>query len=70
MATAREIHLASRPEGAPAPENFRLEEVDLPEVGEGEVLVRNTFLSVDPYMRGRMSDAHVLHPAVPSSTPR
>ena len=62
MATAREIHLASRPEGAPAPENFRLEEVDLPEVGEGEVLVRNTFLSVDPYMRGRMSDA-------PSYTP-
>src|SRR4051794_13078948 len=57
MPVAREIHLASRPEGAPAPENFRLVETELPEPGEGEVLVRNTFLSVDPYMRGRMSDA-------------
>jgi NADPH-dependent curcumin reductase CurA len=57
MATAREIHLASRPEGAPAPENFELVETELPPVGDGEVLVRNTFLSVDPYMRGRMSDA-------------
>jgi NADPH-dependent curcumin reductase len=54
--TNRRFVLQSRPEGAPAPEHFRLEEVPVPEVGEGEVLVRNLFLSLDPYMRGRMSD--------------
>jgi NADPH-dependent curcumin reductase CurA len=52
----REIHLASRPSGWPTPENFRLVEVTLPDPGPGEVLVRNTFMSVDPYMRGRMDD--------------
>lgn len=52
----REIHLASRPHGAPTPENFRLTEVELPELAEGQVLVRNTVMSVDPYMRGRMND--------------
>ncbi|MDQ3434480.1 MAG: NADP-dependent oxidoreductase [Actinomycetota bacterium] len=54
--TTREIRLASRPDGAPVPENFELAEVELPEVGEGEALVRNSYLSVDPYMRGRMRD--------------
>lgn len=54
---AREVHLVERPVGWPAPENFRLVEVDLPEPGPGEILVRNSFISVDPYMRGRMSDA-------------
>ncbi len=49
--------LASRPEGAPSLDNFRLEEVALPEVGEGEVLCRTLYLSLDPYMRGRMSAA-------------
>jgi NADPH-dependent curcumin reductase CurA len=53
---SREIHLASRPEGWPTPENFRLVDVDLPEPGPDQVLVRNTFMSVDPYMRGRMND--------------
>lgn len=52
----REVHLASRPHGAPTPENFRLVEVDLPELTDGQVLVRNTVMSVDPYMRGRMND--------------
>lgn len=52
----RRIVLASRPKGAPAPENFRLEEVERPVPGEGQVLLRNLFLSLDPYMRGRMSD--------------
>ena len=52
----REIHLASRPSGWPMPENFRVVEVTLPDPGPGEVLVRNTFMSVDPYMRGRMND--------------
>src|SRR5688500_17295274 len=54
--TTREIHLASRPSGWPTPDNFRTVEVDLPDPGPGQVLVRNTMLSVDPYMRGRMND--------------
>jgi NADPH-dependent curcumin reductase CurA len=54
--TSREIRLASRPEGEPVPENFELAEVPIPEPGEGEILVRNEYLSVDPYMRGRMRD--------------
>lgn len=53
---SREIRLRRRPEGLPVPEDFELVEVDLPEPAEGEVLVRNIYLSVDPYMRGRMID--------------
>ncbi|MGV9774853.1 NADP-dependent oxidoreductase [Streptosporangium sp. NPDC003464] len=53
---SREIRLASRPEGWPTEENFELVEVGVPAPGEGEVLVRNRFMSVDPYMRGRMND--------------
>jgi NADPH-dependent curcumin reductase CurA len=55
--TSREIRLASRPSGEPAPSNFELAEVEVADPGDGEVLVRNTFMSVDPYMRGRMSAA-------------
>ena len=54
--TTIEIRLASRPDGAPVPGNFELAEVPLPEPRDGEVLVRNSYLSVDPYMRGRMRD--------------
>ncbi len=54
--TTRQITLASRPNGAPTSENFRLETADLPNLAEGQVLVRNTIMSVDPYMRGRMND--------------
>ena len=54
--SSREIQLAARPTGWPTPDDFRLVEVELPDPGPGEVLVRNTFLSVDPYMRGRMND--------------
>jgi NADPH-dependent curcumin reductase CurA len=54
---SREIRLAARPRGLPADGDFELVEVDLPGPGEGEVLVRNAFVSVDPYMRGRMNDA-------------
>jgi NADPH-dependent curcumin reductase CurA len=57
MATrTHEIHLASRPRGWPVPENFRMVEVELADPGQGQVLVRNAFLSVDTYMRGRMND--------------
>ena len=55
--TTREIRLASRPEGPPTAENFELAEVPVPEPGEGQALVRNAYLSVDPYMRGRMREA-------------
>jgi len=54
--TTREIRLASRPKGRPAPENFALAQTELPPPKEGEVLVRNLFMSVDPYMRGRMNE--------------
>ena len=50
------IVLASRPQGWVTPENFRLEKAPLPPVAEGEVLVKNLWLSLDPYMRGRMSE--------------
>ncbi|UKA63849.1 NADP-dependent oxidoreductase [Arthrobacter sp. FW306-04-A] len=53
----REIQLASRPQGRPVQENFRLAETDLLELQDGQILVRNEFMSVDPYMRGRMNDA-------------
>ncbi|MDF2152904.1 NADP-dependent oxidoreductase [Vibrio sp. CAU 1672] len=55
--TNRRIVLASRPHGAPTPDNFRLEEVTKPVPGDGEMLLRTVYLSLDPYMRGRMSDA-------------
>ncbi|ANQ24758.1 NADP-dependent oxidoreductase [Vibrio natriegens] len=53
----RRIVLASRPHGAPTTENFRLEEVAKPVPKDGEMLLRTVYLSLDPYMRGRMSDA-------------
>ncbi|MFZ6849622.1 NADP-dependent oxidoreductase [Undibacterium sp. RuRC25W] len=51
------IVLASRPQGQVVNENFRVETLPVPDIKEGEVLVRNHFLSLDPYMRGRMEDA-------------
>lgn len=54
--TATEIRLASRPQGWPTDETYAFAEVELPSPGPGEVLVRNMFMSVDPYMRGRMND--------------
>jgi NADPH-dependent curcumin reductase CurA len=53
---AKEIRLASRPQGEPAAENFSLATVELRELQPGEVLIRNAFFSVDPYMRSRMSE--------------
>ncbi len=56
MTTNREVRLASRPDGWPTQANFEFVESDVPAPGDGEVLVRNVFMSVDPYMRGRMND--------------
>jgi len=54
--TTREIRLASRPVGRPSSANFELAESPLPALEDGQILVRNLFMSVDPYMRGRMND--------------
>ncbi|MFH9246745.1 NADP-dependent oxidoreductase [Streptomyces lydicus] len=54
--TSREWHLTARPHGWPTPADFALREAAVPEIGEGQVLVRNKHFSVDPYMRGRMND--------------
>ena len=54
--TSTEIRLASRPQGWPTLANFDTATVELPPLGDGDVLVRNLFMSVDPYMRGRMND--------------
>jgi len=53
----RRVVLASRPAGGVSEENFRIESCPVPAPAEGEVLVKNLWLSLDPYMRGRMSDA-------------
>ncbi len=56
MTTYQRIVLASRPQGGVAPDNFRLETVPVPEIADGQLLVRNHYLSLDPYMRMRMDD--------------
>ena len=53
---AQRIVLASRPVGEPTLDNFRLEELPIPQPGPGQMLLRSRWLSLDPYMRGRMSD--------------
>ncbi|PTN43126.1 NADP-dependent oxidoreductase, partial [Achromobacter xylosoxidans] len=53
----RRIVLAARPQGEPADRDFRLETGEVPQPGPGQVLLRTVYLSLDPYMRGRMSDA-------------
>jgi NADPH-dependent curcumin reductase CurA len=60
----KQVLLASRPAGTVTPDNFRIAEAPLPEPGEGEVLVKNEWLSLDPYMRGRMNDAKSYAPSV------
>ena len=55
--TNRQILLASRPQGEPTPANFRLVETPVPELNDGQVLVRHHYLSLDPYMRGRMNES-------------
>lgn len=60
----RQWVLASRPHGAPTVENFRLEKNSVPQPEEGQLLLRTVYLSLDPYMRGRMSDAPSYSPPV------
>jgi NADPH-dependent curcumin reductase CurA len=62
--THRQVRLAARPTGLPRESDFRLVEAPVPEPGAGEFLVRAVYLSLDPYMRGRMSDARSYVPPV------
>ncbi|HEX2803021.1 MAG TPA: NADP-dependent oxidoreductase [Sphingomicrobium sp.] len=66
---ARAWHLVSRPEGLPTSDNFALKEIELPALAEGQVHVRNLWLSVDPYMRGRMNESKSYIPPFPLDGP-
>ncbi|MBP6071662.1 Putative NADP-dependent oxidoreductase YfmJ [Aeromonas rivipollensis] len=66
---SHQIQLLRRPTGLPTPDDFALREVPLPALQEGEVLVANQWLSVDPYMRGRMSEAKSYVPPFPLNGP-
>ncbi|MFX4310308.1 NADP-dependent oxidoreductase, partial [Acinetobacter soli] len=55
--TNQRIVLAARPVGEPKHSDFKIEEVQVPELKQGEILLKTVYLSLDPYMRGRMSDA-------------
>jgi len=64
-ATHRRVILTSRPHGMVSLENFRVEEVPVPQPGPGQILVRQLYQSLDPYMRGRMNDGPSYAPPVP-----
>jgi hypothetical protein len=66
---ARAWHLKSRPHGTPTADNFELKELDLPPLSEGTIRVRNSWMSVDPYMRGRMNDVKSYVPPFQLGTP-
>src|ERR1700712_257211 len=57
VTTNQQIHLVSRPSGEATVDNFKLVQAEVPALKDGEVLVRHHFMSLDPYMRGRMNDA-------------
>ena len=65
----RQIHLVSRPKGSATLKNFKLHVSTIPELNEGEVLVRSLYLSVDPYMRGRIGGRPSSHPPFPINQP-
>jgi NADPH-dependent curcumin reductase CurA len=71
MITSRQIHLKSRVVGAPVADNFELATVSVPAPALGEVQVKNLWMSVDPYMRGRMVDrsSYDPHPPLGGATP-
>lgn len=69
MHTARTIQLVQRPVGVPKPSDFRIVDVPLPDPGPGEVLLKMEWLSLDPYMRGRMSDARSYAAPTPLGDP-
>src|SRR5213075_1364820 len=56
MTTNKQVLLASRPQGEPTTANFRIVDTAVPALADGQVLVRHHYLSLDPYMRGRMNE--------------
>ena len=62
MTVSREVRLKSRPVGLPTADNFETVQVNLPDPAPGETQVRNTWMTVDPYMRGRMNDVRSYTP--------
>ena len=62
--TNKQITLAARPSGMPKESDFKLVETPIPQPGPGEILLRMLYVSVDPYMRGRMNDAKSYAPPV------
>ena len=58
--SAKRVVLVARPVGEPKASDFRIEEQAVPAPGEGQVLLRTIWLSLDPYMRGRMSDSQMV----------
>ena len=68
MATSREVHLVARPEGLPTEADFALVEAEVGDPGEGEVLVENLFMSVDPAMRPRLTAGYELGQAMAGSS--
>lgn len=64
VTTNQRVVLASRPTGAPTADNFRLETAPIPALSSGQFLIENEYLSLDPYMRGRMNDAESYAPPV------
>ncbi len=67
--TMERIVLAARPQGSPKPSDFRLETIPMPQPGEGEYLARTIWLSLDPYMRGRMDESKSYAAAVEIGAP-
>jgi NADPH-dependent curcumin reductase CurA len=65
MATNRSILLVRRPKGMPTHDDFRMVEGPVPEPGDGQLLIRTLYLSVDPYMRGRMNETKSYVPPYP-----
>src|SRR5208283_5245067 len=65
VSIARQIVLAARPKGRPQLTDFRLEETAIPTPASGQVLLRVQYLSLDPYMRGRMDDRESYSPPTP-----
>lgn len=61
----KQIVLATRPTGMPTLQNFRIEDVEIPSLHDGQMLVQTVYISVDPYMRGRMNDAKSYVPPYP-----
>jgi NADPH-dependent curcumin reductase CurA len=61
--TSREVRLVARPRGLPRETDFELATTELPDPGEGQVLIRNAYVSVDPYMRGRMNETRSYVPS-------